>query len=790
MTPPFLSHFTPSLMSHEALEAIFVQREPLVTRLVDLSRTSALTPAKNYTLLIGPRGIGKTHLIALLYHRLTAMADLRDRLCIAWLREDEWGVTSFLELLLRIFTAVSEEYKDNALAEQVTALYDLPPQEAQRQAETLLREYCGTRTLLLLMENLDELFHEFGDTGQRQFRAYLQEHPFCTIVATAQSLFSGVSLRTSPFYGFFRIRHLEELRLDEAVQLLIRIAQYEQQATLVAFLQQPRGRARVQAIAHLAGGNHRVYVIMAQFLTHESLDELVEPFLSMLDDLTPYYQARMAWLSPQQRKMVNFLCNNSGALPVKEIAQRCFMSQQTAASQLQKLQQMGYVHSTTVGRESFYELREPLMRMGVEVKKHRGQRLFVEFLRYWYTPGELEARLELLRPHAMLDREYLHAALQTAQAPSTREYADSVVTTVSQAGEIGKSGQWGKASYASEKVTAPSSDAVQSWDNRRGALSEESRHEDAIAVYDEVIARYGQASVPALQEAVAQALVNKGYRLGVLNRSEEEIAVYDEVIARYGQASVPALQEQVVRALFNKGYRLGVLNRSEDAIAVYDEVIARYGQASVPALQEQVAQALVGKGDNLSELGYHEQALEAYNTALARDPVDSLAAIAHYSRAITLFALHRWDDALHTLDDTLTRFPQDHDQLDPTPADAVLRLLLTSTDVQMWPERITALLACYDKHGALASLGRSLVRSIATLYSPMVSRTTAQIWWDLWQECGRRYDALTIPLRLLDAAVSYSELRDQRVLLRLPMEERKVLEQIIGSQEQRPENVR
>jgi len=701
MTTPFLSHFTPSLMSHEALEAIFVQRESFVTRLVDLSRASVLTPAKHYTLLIGPRGIGKTHLIALLYHRLAAMADLRDHLCIAWLCEDEWGVTSFLELLLRIFTALSEEYKDNALAEQVTALYDLPPQEAQRQAETLLREYCGTRTLLLLMENLDELFNEFGDTGQRQLRAYLQEHPFCTIVATAQSLFSGVSRQTSPFYGFFRIRHLEELQLDEAVQLLTRIAQYEQQATLVAFLQQPRGRARVQAIAHLAGGNHRVYVILAQFLTHASLDELVEPFLSMLDDLTPYYQARMAWLSPQQRKMVHFLCDNSGALPVKEIAQRCFMSQQTAANQLRKLQQMGYVHSTTVGRESFYELREPLMRMGVEVKKHRGQpiRLFVEFLRYWYTPGELEARLELLRPHVMLDREYLHAALQTAQTPSTREYADSVVTTASQAREMGKRGQWDKESDASEKATALSSDAVQSWDNHSGALSEESRHEEEIAVYDEVVARYGQASAPALQERVAQALVNKG--------------------------------------------------------------------------------------EALSKLGYHDQALEAYNAALARDPVDVIAAIAYYNRAIALFALHRWDDALHMLDDALTRFPQDHDQLDVTPADASLRLLLTSTDAQMWPERITALLACYDKHNALASLGRGLVRSIATLYSPMVSHTAAQIWRDIWQECGRGYDALTIPLRLLDAAVSYRETRDQRVLLRLPMEERKVLEQILeeGSSE-------
>ena len=446
MTTPFLSHFTPSLMSHKALEAIFVQREQLAGRLVTLTRDSILTPSKHYTLLIGPRGIGKTHLIALLYHRITAMADLHDSLRIAWLREDEWGVTSFLELLLRIFTALIEEYKDNKLAAQVEALYALPLQEAQRQAEGLLLAYCGTRTLLLLMENMDELFKELENAGQQHWRAYLQEHPFCTIVATAQSLFSGVSRQTSPFYGFFRIRHLEELRLEEALQLLIQIAQYEQQETLVAFLQGPRGRARVQAIAHLAGGNHRVYVMLAQFLTRESLDELVEPFLSMLDDLTPYYQARMAWLSSQQRKMVNFLCDNRAALPVKEIAQHCFMSQQTAASQLKKLQQMGYVRSTAVGRESFYELREPLMRMGVEVKKHRGQpiRLFVEFLRYWYKPGELEARLELLQPHATLDREYLYTALRTARATSGREHAEASRTNTQQASELRQDGTVGE----------------------------------------------------------------------------------------------------------------------------------------------------------------------------------------------------------------------------------------------------------------------------------------------------------------------------------------------------------
>lgn len=59
-----------------------------------------------------------------------------------------------------------------------------------------------------------------------------------------------------------------------------------------------------------------------------------------------------------------------------------------------------------------------------------------------------------------------------------------------------------------------------------------------------------------------------------------------------------------------------------------------------------------------------------------------------YHRASVLFALHRWNDALQALDDALTRFPHAYDQLDGTPADASLRLLLTGTEAQLWPARI------------------------------------------------------------------------------------------------------
>ena len=86
-----------------------------------------------------------------------------------------------------------------------------------------------------------------------------------------------------------------------------------------------------------------------------------------------------------------------------------------------------------------------------------------------------------------------------------------------------------------------------------------------------MVARFAQTPTPGVQEQVATALLNKGYRLGVLGRSEAAIAVYDEVVTRYGTREEAVLAEQVAMALVNKGVTLGNLGQVEAAIAVYDE---------------------------------------------------------------------------------------------------------------------------------------------------------------------------------------------------------------------------
>jgi hypothetical protein len=53
------------------------------------------------------------------------------------------------------------------------------------------------------------------------------------------------------------------------------------------------------------------------------------------------------------------------------------------------------------------------------------------------------------------------------------------------------------------------------------------------------------------------------------------------------------------------------------------------------------------------------------------------------------------------------------------------------------------------------------------------------MWRDVWQELVGNRKEFELPLRLLDVAVRYRETHDPRILLGLPVEERKLLEPLL-----------
>ena len=626
----FISLFSPNRTDPEDLERINVQRQDLLERSVAVLRESALTENKHHLLFVGPRGCGKTHLIHLIFHRLQRQPDLTEPLRIAWLSEDETS-TSFLDLLLRIYRALSDRYPTEFPSGEMEQLAGRSRAEALELLGKTLVWRIGRRTALVLIENLDALFSQLDESDQRAWRAFIQNHPVFATAATAQSLFAGVSDRDQPFFGFFDTTHLQPLTAAQAAELLRLIANLNHDDDLARFLETPRGKARIQAIHHLSGGNHRLYIILSDFITRESLDQLVGPFERMVDErLTPYYQERLRWLSPQQRKIVEFLCQRARPAAVKEIATALFAEHGSITSQLQKLREMGYVRPNPRGRESLYELAEPLMRLSLDVKNTGNAqplRVIVDFLRVWFDRDELE-RLSASYDKAGPGFKYLSAALEKLSPgqPSLRrelllqgvEDLDVEHCDLQQLERL--------------RLLAEDSNEAGDWMKCGLAFFHHQQFLTALGWFDKVV-RLPGATVGQL----AWALLNRGASHGFLGRGHEAIADLTRVIELSGAPGEP-----VAMALFNRGVSYSVLGRAEEAIADYTRML---GLPAAPV--QQVPTALLNRGLTLGRIGKTEAAIDDFTrvAALPDAPIETVAQ-ALYNRGVALGKIGRNQDAI------------------------------------------------------------------------------------------------------------------------------------------------
>ena len=634
--------FTPSRTDPKDLEFILVQRHQLLQDAVERVRESALTKHKHHLLFVGPRGCGKTHLVTLIVSRLLADPELADRMRMAWLSEDE-TCTSLLELLLKIHAALEKRYPGEYRPDMLGAAYGMKPEAALELVSKHLLSTLGSRTLVVVAENLDAIFEGLGPAGQKQLRAFIQENSRLSIVATAQRLVEDLSSRTSPFFGFFQTEHLKPLNVEEATLLLQNLARIHEMGGVAEFLSTGRGRARVRALHHLSGGNHRIYIVLSQFITLDSIDALVGPFMQMVDELTPYYQERIRWLPPLQRRIVECLCSCEGTMPVKEIAKRLFATPQTISSQLQDLREKGYVEANQRGRESLYEISEPLMRICVEVKDSQRQqplRLLVDFLRVWYDDQELKSRLGKLTP-ASASCAYLESAIQRNSAegnlrkqilledlqaslpegmkPSEQDaflrelkrLPEALILATKSLSEGNKTAAF---ACLDEALTQePTSSCQADVLLFRAALHLASGdHGKEVDDYTAVIKLPG-----APIEQVAKALFNRGITYGQLGDTQRAIDDYTTLMALPG-----APVEQVAAALVNRGVTYG---RSGDAQRAIDDCTAVIGLPGAPV--EQVANALVNRGVTYGQSGDTRRAIDDFAAVIGLPgaPVEQVA---------------------------------------------------------------------------------------------------------------------------------------------------------------------
>jgi tetratricopeptide (TPR) repeat protein/predicted small secreted protein len=118
----------------------------------------------------------------------------------------------------------------------------------------------------------------------------------------------------------------------------------------------------------------------------------------------------------------------------------------------------------------------------------------------------------------------------------------------------------------------------------------------AIAVYDDIVVRFGRDRDPSIHNIVGGTLLKKSEALRLSGDDRGTIAVYDEIDRRFGNDNVQVSKVLVATALFRKALTLGRLEGpSPAAINAFDELIRRFAPDPHPNLRKIVGQAVLAR---------------------------------------------------------------------------------------------------------------------------------------------------------------------------------------------------
>lgn len=375
--------FTPSREGAAALAARTVGRDDLLATLTRRLAGAARSGNRPHTLLVGPRGSGKTHLIEVLLHRLREEPGL----VVAKVDEDAVGVASYADLLAELGRSV----------EVGRVAGDAASWEAALAAS------LGGRVLLAVIENLARVFDGMGTGGQRDLRSLVETSGQVVILASTPQLFSGIGSRNEPWFGSFAVEHLDPLTVDECAELLGLLAG--------AGLARP---PRVAALHHLVGGWPRLWALVAAVATPADLDELVPVVEALVEQFVPSFQQRLWALAPNEARLVQALGVGPPAATVAELAAAAGLTERTAATALGRLADGGWVRGDKRAgadqRRTWYRLREPLLRLHLQYRGGSSLQEAVGYVRAWFDPA-------LPLPAVAADREPELAVVALTERP-------------------------------------------------------------------------------------------------------------------------------------------------------------------------------------------------------------------------------------------------------------------------------------------------------------------------------------------------------------------------------------
>ena len=569
----------------------FVVRRRHLDIVLEVLRGNIGSPSCQHILLVGPRGRGKTMLLARIGAELRTHDGLSDRLFPVRFMEESQEVFNladfWLEALFHIARECVPQHPDLAREAREThaALaarwQDETLEERARGAVLEAADRLGQR-LVLMVENLQALCDHVNEDFGWKLRQVLQSEPQIMLIGAATSRFKGLDDATEPFFELFRIVELEPL--DNAdCRRLWRVISGEDVSS----------RA-IRPLQILTGGSPRLLVIMGDFARYRSLPRLLEELVKLVDDHTEYFRGHLDVLAKTERRVYLAVIDLWRPSSTGEIAARARMDVRTASTMLGRLVDRGAVVVEGSGRKRLYAASERLYCIYYKLRRERDEaavvRHLIHFMAVFYTATDLAEMSAQLMADAR-------------ESPVLRE--DIIRAAVDEMRVGGAIAPEVQAQVAMELIN-------------KGVMKDIAESDAAIAIYDEVVERFGTSDLPQVRGQVARALLYKGHRLSRRRDAKAAIATFGCVSERFRNNAEPEVVAWSATALYNRGALLMQEGDSDEATATFGEVIERFSASSLPCVQVEVASAVRCLGILCDERDELEAALDAFDAVVHR----------------------------------------------------------------------------------------------------------------------------------------------------------------------------
>ena len=426
----------------EHRSSITVGRESLFQDTIEILRKGIGRKPKHHFLFIGPRGIGKTHLLSLIEDEVRRDPSLATSYHVVRFAEESHRVLSFGDFLLGVCEILRDTlpeepewgqlYQRLATEQRDEIIVDtLVPAIRKRRRET-------QQSLIILLENLHQVFEQQMKDSRHiaALRGFLMEDNGCLLIATAPLHFGSITDHKEPFYDFFDVQILDQLSEEQTIELVRKNLEWERREDLLADF--TNLRPRLIALYRMTGGSPRLTLMLYELIAHEAVSEVKRQFEILLDRITPFYQDRMRDLGPQERAVLETIATmRDQAKTPSAISARMRMKPSQVSSLLKRLSTSQYLRSiekTDDKRSRLYTIREGFFDIWLAMNVSRGARerlpFLVEFFAQFYPSIEdrNRKREEYRKRLASGEFDVPHTAVSPSDLRAGLDYLSDVGT--------------------------------------------------------------------------------------------------------------------------------------------------------------------------------------------------------------------------------------------------------------------------------------------------------------------------------------------------------------------------